>query len=340
MTDRHFASLRRLAGSLAGALAVVAAVSALEPAAAQAPARQAAGAQGKWTAPRTPWGDPDLQGVWTNSTTTPLERPDALAGKASLTDEERADLDAQAAKSADGKPRTGDPGTYNDFWFDRGKRTNRTSLIVDPPDGKLPPLTAKGKKLQEEIGQVRRRSPTSPEDLSPFERCLTRSMPGAMIPGFYNHNYQIVQTPGYVMISVEMIHDARIVHMGARPNDVPSVPRWLGDSRGRWDGNTLVVETRNIAPVFELRPSRTVIGGTDKLTMVERFTRVDADTIDYQFTVTDPEMWTKPWTASTPMTLIDDPIYEYACHEGNHAIVNMLKGARLADEEAAGAAKR
>jgi hypothetical protein len=331
MQYRHLASL--------GTLAVVAAalLAALEPASAQAPAGQAAGARAKWTPARTPWGDPDIQGVWTNSTTTPLERPDALAGKASLTDEERADLDAQAAKSADGKPRTGDPGTYNDFWFDRGKRTNRTSLIIDPPDGKLPALTAKGKKMQEEIGQMRRRSPTSPEDLSPFERCLTRSMPGAMIPGFYNHNYQIVQTPGYVTILVEMIHDARIIHMGTRPKDAPSVPRWLGDSWGRWDGNTLVVETRNIAPVYELRPSRTVIGGTDKLTMVERFTRLGPDSMDYQFTVTDPEMFTKPWTVQTPMTIIDDPIYEYACHEGNHAIVNMLKGARLADQEAGGA---
>jgi hypothetical protein len=332
MTYRHLTSLAILA-------VVASALMALEPVAAQVPA-QAAGARGAWTAPRTPWGDPDLQGVWTNSTTTPLERPDALAGKTTLTDEERAELDAQASRSADRAPTTGSPGTYNDFWFDRGKRTNRTSLIVDPPDGKLPALTPKGKKQQEEISEVRQRSPTAPEDLSPFERCLTRSMPGAMIPGFYNHNYQIVQTPGYVMILVEMIHDARIIRMGGRAPAGPAVRKWLGDSRGRWEGNTLVVETTNVAPVYELRPSRTVIGGTDKLTMVERFTRVDAGTIDYQFTVTDPEMWTKPWTASTPMTRIDSPVFEYACHEGNHAIVNMLKGARLADQEAGGAAKR
>jgi hypothetical protein len=333
MKHRQLASL--------GVLALVAAVLlAWEPitAQAQAPPR-ASGARGTWTPPRTPWGDPDLQGVWTNTTTTPLERPDALAGKASLTDEERADLDAQAARNADRAPRSGDPGTYNDFWFDRGKRTNQTSLIIDPPDGKLPPLTPKGKQLQDAIGQVRRSPPSSPEDLSLFERCVTRSMPGAMLPGFYNHNYQIVQAPGYVVLLVEMIHDVRIIPTDGRPHPGPAVRQWLGSSRGRWEGNTLVVETINVTPAQELRPSRTVMGGTDKLKIVERFTPIDADTIDYQFTVTDPEMFTKTWTALTPMSRIDTPIFEYACHEGNYAIVNMLKGARQAEQESA-AAKR
>jgi hypothetical protein len=303
--------------------------------AAQAPARPAGARPAKWTAPLTPWGEPDLQGTWTNSTSTPLERPDALAGKQTLTDEERATLDAQAARNADSAPRKGDPGTYNDFWFDRGTRNERTSLIIDPADGRLPPLTLRGRQLQDEIGRIRRGSPSGPEDLSLFERCVTRSLPGAMLPGFYNHNYQIVQTPGYVMLMLEMIHDVRIIPTDGRPHRRPGLNAWMGDSRGRWEGQTLVVETRNITPAREHRPSRTVFGGSEQMTIVERFTRVGADTIDYQFTVTDPEMFTRGWTAQTPMTRADDTqIFEYACHEGNHAIGNMLRGARLEEKEA------
>jgi hypothetical protein len=336
MKYRYLAS----AGTLAFVAAALVALETVQPASAQVATRQTTGARGKWTPPRTPWGEPDLQGTWTNSTTTPLERPDALAGKASLTDQERTDLDTQAARNADRPPRAGDTGAYNDFWFDRGKRTSQTSLIIDPPDGKLPALTPKGRQLQDSIAAVRKGSPTAPEDLSLFERCITRSLPGAMMPGFYNHNYQIVQSPGYVMLLIEMIHDVRIIPTDGRPHVGPAIRQWLGDSRGRWDGNTLVVETKNVVAAQELRPSRTVMGGSDKLTIVERFTRVDADTIDYQFTVTDPEMFTRPWTAKTPMSKTDSQIFEYACHEGNYAIVNMLKGARLAEQEAGGAPKR
>ena len=162
-----------------------------------------------------------------------------------------------------------------------------------------------------------------------------------MLPGFYNHNYQIVQTPGYVMLFIEMIHDVRIIPTmkaggSARPHLSPNLQQWLGDSRGRWEGHTLVVETKNIYPGRELRPSRTVMGGAEKLTLVERFTPVDASTIDYQYTVTDPEMFTKPWTVSSPMSRADLQIFEYACHEGNHAIGNTLRGARLEEQEAAG----
>lgn len=335
MSQRHLVSVAALA-----ILTIVGSLG-MKPLSGQTPPRGTVQARaGTGAAPRTPWGDPDLQGVWTNSTTTPFERPAALAGKASLTEAERAELDAQAARSADGRPRAGDPGTYNDFWFDRGKRTTQTSLITNPADGKLPPLTPRGKQLQETIARARQSPPTSPEDLSLFERCMSRSMPGAMIPGFYNHNYQIVQTPGYVVLMVEMIHDVRIIPTDGRPHVPPGIRKWLGDSRGRWEGNTLVVETTNVVAGQELRPSRTVMGGTEQLTLVERFTRMDADTIDYQFTVTDPEMFTGPWTAATPMTRIQDQIFEYACHEGNHAIVNMLKGARLEEREAGGGAKR
>jgi hypothetical protein len=308
-------------------------------AAAQTPARAATGAPAQ-TTPRTPWGDPDLQGVWTNTTTTPLERPDKFANRDTLTDEERASLDADAVRNADRAPAKGQTGAYNDFWFDRGKRSNRTALIVDPPDGKLPALTPENREIQAAISKVRQNPPTSPEDLSLFERCITRSLPGAMLPGFYNHNYQIVQTPGYVMILVEMIHDVRIIPTDGRPHVGPKIHRWLGDSRGRWEGNTLVVETTNITPGRELRPSRTVMGGGEKLKVVERFTRVNADEIDYQFTVSDPDMYTKPWTASAPMTRLDSPIFEYACHEGNHSIENMLRGARTAEREAGESVKR
>src|SRR5262249_53820711 len=168
------------------------------------------------------------------------------------------------------------------------------------------------------------------------ERCITRSLPGAMLPGFYNHNYQILQSPGYVVLLVEMIHDVRVIPTDGRPHLGPAIRKWLGDSRGRWEGNTLVVETTNIIPGLELRPSRTVLGGTEQLKVVERFTRVDADTLDYQFTVTDPAMFTRAWTASTPMAKTDIPIYEYACHEGNYAIVNMLRGARMAEQNGEG----
>jgi hypothetical protein len=302
--------------------------------------RAKAGAASAAKAPRTPWGDPDLQGVWTNSTTTPLERPDKFANKQTLSDEERATLDADDVRNADRPPAKGSPGNYNDFWFDRGKRTNQTALVVDPEDGKLPAPTSQGQKLQDAAAQARPGPPASPEDLSLFERCITRSMPGAMLPGFYNHNYQIVQTPGYVVILVEMIHDARIIPMDGRPHAGPKLQRWLGDSRGRWEGNTLVVETTNVRLAQQLRPGRAVFGGGEKFKVTERFTRVDADTIDYQFTVSDPDLVTRPWTVSTPMSKIDSPIFEYACHEGNHSMENMLRGARQAEREAGEAAKR
>jgi hypothetical protein len=332
MFYRHLASC--------GTAAVVAAAVFLAsgPAAAQGPARETARTRASAAKQlRTAWGDPDLQGVWTNTTTTPFERPDAFAGKQVLTEEERLDLDEQAVRNADRPPKAGDTGAYNDFWFERGKRSSRTSLVVDPPDGKLPPLTPQAKQLQTEISAVRRAPPGSWHDVSLFERCITRSLPGAMMPGFYNHNYQILQSPGYVVIAVEMIHDVRVIPTDGRPHLGAAINQWLGDSRGRWEGNTLVVETTNLRPARELRPSRTVYGGTEQLKVVERFTRVDADTIDYQFTVTDPAMFTKPWTASTPMSKADIPIYEYACHEGNYAIGNMLRGARQAEQAGQGA---
>ena len=295
---------------------------------AQSQARAAAKTPTASPVPRTKWGVPDLQGVWTNTTRTPLERPDNLARKEVLDDEERAELDAEAARNADRGPRAGDPGTYNDFWLDRGNHTNQTSLIIDPADGKLPAFARGAKERLDATAVVRRQPPSSYEDVSIFERCISRSMPAAMMPGFYNHNYQILQTPEYVVLLVEMIHDIRVIPLDGRPHLQSNLQQWLGDSRGHWEGETLVVETTNLRGVNELRPSRAVFGGSAKTKIIERFRRVNADSIDYQFTVIDPDTYARAWTASTPMTRAPFPIFEYACHEGNYAIVNMLRGAR------------
>jgi hypothetical protein len=304
------------------------------PADAQSRARPAAKPRSTAAVPHTVWGDPDLQGIWTNTTTTPLERPDNLAGKQVLADEERAELDAQAARTADRNPAAGNPGTYNDFWLDRGKHTNQTSLIIDPPDGKLPPLTPAARAQQKAVAIVWQNPPSSHEDVSLFERCISRSMPAAMMPGFYNHNYQIFQSRDSVVLQVEMIHDTRVIPLDGRPHLPSTISQWLGDSRGHWEGDTLVVETTNLRAVNQLRPSHTVFSGSAKTRVVERFRRVDADTIDYQFTVTDPETFTRPWTASIPMTRAEGPIFEYACHEGNYAIGNILRGARREESAA------
>jgi hypothetical protein len=311
--------------------AVTLAVSvAVQPVAAQTRASASVrGTAGISTPLRTPWGDPDLQGVWTNTTITPLERPESVAGKDVLTDEERTELDAQAAHTLE---RLGGTGAYNDFWLERGKHSRRTSLIIDPPDGSLPPVTPGAKQQADALTAARQRRPASWEDVSMYDRCITRGMPGSMMPGFYNHNYLILQAPGYVVILLEMIHDARIIPLDGRPHLAPTVRQWLGDSRGRWEGNTLVVETTNLdGRVHERLPWNTAFGTSENLRLIERFTRIDADTIDYQFTVTDPTIFTKPWTAATPMTRMQVPIYEYACHEGNYSIVNILKGAREQD---------
>ncbi|MCY3842004.1 MAG: hypothetical protein OXH69_00530 [Acidobacteria bacterium] len=281
----------------------------------------AAAAQETASTPRTPWGHPDLQGAWTNTTTTPLERPDDLEGREFLTQEEWAERNPGSGISAY------DAGAYNDYWLEKGELSMRTSLVVDPPDGKLPALIP----AEEERVNARRAAaaagggPASVHFFNAYDRCITRGLPGAMMPGFYNHNYHIVQTPDHVAILVEMVHEARIVPLDGTP--VSGVRQWLGDSRGRWEGDTLVVETTNFAGKVTAR-GLTAFGGTEGLTVVERFTRVDDNTIDYQVTVTDPAIWSAPWTASIPMTAMEGTLFEYACHEGNYAMGNMLAGAR------------
>ena len=305
-----------------------------------APAAGQQDGAGSWTPPLTPWGDPDLQGAWTNTTTTPLERPADLAGKTELTDEEWALRNPESGLSDD-RP-SGDPvGFYNDYWLEQGELSRQTSLIVEPSNGRLPVTTAPEQELQRgrtsSFSSIGGESFDSYTDFNAYDRCITRGMPGAMTPGFYNHNYQILQTPDYVAIVVEMIHDARIIPLDGREHISPAVRQWLGDSRAHWDGSTLVVETTNFTDKI-LQRTGTVSGGDEHLHVVERFTRVADDRIDYQVTVTDPTVWTSAWTASMPMTALDGSLFEYACHEGNYFLPNALSGSRV--QEAAAAASR
>ena len=322
---------------LLGTLLVLAIPLLLAPATA---AGQQDAAAGSWTPPLTPWGDPDLQGAWTNTTTTPLERPADLAGKTELTDEEWALRNPESGLSDD-RP-SGDPvGFYNDYWLEQGELSRQTSLIVEPADGRLPVTTRPEQELQRgrtsSFSSIGGESFDSYTDFNAYDRCITRGMPGAMTPGFYNHNYQILQTPDHVAIVVEMIHDARIIPLDGREHLSADVRQWLGDSRARWDGDTLVVETTNFTDKI-LQRTGTVSGGDEHLHVVERFTRVADDRIDYQVTVTDPTVWTSAWTASMPMTALDGSLFEYACHEGNYFLPNALSGSRA--QEAAAATSR
>jgi hypothetical protein len=279
-----------------------------------------------------------LQGTWSFATITPLERPSALAGKEVLTDEEIAELNEEAATRADRRgatPIDDVNAAYNAFWWDRGKSIGRTSIIVDPPDGRVPPLTPEAQ--QREAARVAARRARGPadswEDRNFAERCI-QYRPLPRLPTGYNNNYHILQTPGHVVMLVEMIHDVRVIPLDGRPHIGYNVRQWNGDSRGRWEGNTLVVETTNFSDKTNFRGS----GG--KLHLIERFTRVDAETIDYQFTVDDPATWTRPWTGAIPLPKIEGPIYEYACHEGNYGMFGILAGARAEEKAAEEAAKK
>jgi len=282
-------------------------------------------------------GHPDLQGVWNFSSLTPLERPAQFADKPVLTDAEAAEFERQTLdrNNADRRRDTADADVaqaYNNAWYDRGTKvvgTKRSSLIVDPSDGRIPPLTASGQAAAAARADARRgRGPADgPEDRSNAERCLLFNAGPPLLPGPYNNNLQIVQTRDYVVIANEMIHDVRIVPLDGRPHLPASIRRWQGDPRGRWDGDTLVVETTNFS-------DRTSVRGSDtQLRLVERFRRVDAKTLDYQFTVEDATVFSRPWTVSLPMTASDGPIYEYACHEANYAMTGILRGARAQEKE-------
>ena len=319
-------------------------------------------AAGQPAAPRTAWGDPHLQGAYTNKTITPLQRPAELAAQERLSAEEVASLEREVAdrnaallrrparrtavtESVD-VGEDGAPGFYNNFWLDRGTTsTGQTSIVVDPPDGRIPPLTPAAQ--QDEDARLAARADRGPADtwtdLDLNDRCMLWSVGPPMLPTGYNNNYLILQTPDHVVIHVEMIHDTRIIPLDGRPRPARPVPQWLGEMRGRWEGDTLVVETRRIArseegssfgnDVVRIRAANG--GRTESLRVIERFTRVGPDTIRYQFTVEDPSRWTSPWSGELPLRSIDETLFEYACHEGNYSIVNVLSGERTGERAAA-----
>jgi len=318
---------------------------------AAAPVAAQTAAKPKAALARTADGHPDLQGVWDFRTVTPMERPKDLADKATLTPDEAAayekktvaarDADAnrsktERARAVNGTAETEDVAlAYNNFWWDRGTKVvgNLRTSLVTTPDGLIPALAPEGKKRLDALADVRERPAHGPEDRSVGERCILGFNSGPpMVPAAYNMNVQIVQAPGYVVLFNEMVHNARIVVMDGRPHIDQGIRQWVGDSRGRWDGNTLVVDTTNFSGVTAFS------GSSRNLHLTERFTR-DGDTLHYEFTVEDPATWTKPWSAQIPMLKSSLPIYEYACHEGNYGMFGILGGARAVEKQLDAAAK-
>ena len=302
-----------------------------------------------WTVPRTRDGHPDLQGVWLSNIATPLERPKALEGRAFLTDKEVADLKARADqlfKSGDRDFAAGDNvfldalgrdeqskrpfSTENSVGMIDRAFENRTSLIVDPPDGRIPALTQDARQRQAAAASTRPRFPAGPEDFSNAYRCITTGVPklGGLYGAGHFGYYQIFQSRSHVVLAMETIHDARIIPLDGRRHLPETIPQWNGDSRGRWEGETLVVDTTNFSPKSNF------MGSAEHLHLVERFTRIGPDTITYEITIDDPTIWTKSWTAMMPLRNTTDRLYEFACHEGNLPMLGMLAAAR-ADEGAA-----
>jgi len=319
MACRVFASL------LVGALLSL-------PAPAQVPAVKKA-----WTPPKTSWGDPDLQGEWPATARIPMQRPVDLGERAVLTDAELARRESQFKKQSDEDSQEFAKGSGDvdinppSYWQERGKPDRQASLVVDPPNGRIPPLTAEGqaavKALRGGLGPGNHfpDKVDSWEDFDIYSRCITRGMVSSMFPTLYNFGNEIIQAPGFVVIRNEMIHETRVIPLDGRPHAGKGIVTYMGDSRGHWDGNTLVVETTN------LKDQPGVGGGlfTDAAVLTERFTRISQNELGYDLTVNDPKTWTKPWTLHMPYKL--DPnykIYEYACHEGNYMMLDALSGAR------------
>ena len=323
-----------------GVTAVVA-VSAVALTAQQSPSRPGS----TWTQPRTPDGHPDIQGVWSNDAITPLQRPVQIKDRALLTPQEVVTLKTKAAElfAGDGDAGFGDSlfiaalqsakefrssdsgtGNYNHFWVAERTIDNRTSLITHPADGRIPALTPEAEARQKEVAARRKTHPADgPEDRGLTERCISFGLPNTLAG--YNANIRILQSRDHVVVLQEMIHDARVIPLDGRPHVGTSIRHWLGDSRGRWEGTTLVVETTNfVRNAFQ--------GASENLRLTERFTRVAADTLQYEFTVEDATTWTKPWTAMIPYKQNAANIYEYACHEGNHGMVGILAGHRTQEK--------
>ena len=304
-----------------------------------------------WTPRRTPDGQPDLEGNWATATLTPLERPPEFAGKEFLTEQEAAEyvkrtLEESNSDRRDGGAQADLQRNYNEAWRDRGTTlvaSRRTSLIVDPPDGKIPPLTPQAQRrraamtggvgpeglrfLPAALSAARpTRLPSGPADLPLRVRCISRDLP--MVPTPNNNFLQIVQTPGYVAIFQEMMHEVRIIRLDGQPHLDPRIHGHMGDSRGRWEGSTLVIDTTNFMGADN------AFGADEAMHLTERLTRTDPDTIFYQFTVDDPTAFTKPWSGELSMRKTDEPVEEYACHEGNYAMESILAGARAEEKRA------
>ena len=304
------------------------------------------GADDAWELPRTAWGDPDLQGVWTSATLTPLERPAGQAGRELLTDEEAAAIEQRtvATRAAnDGKSAPGTVGGYNQVWLDAGTRitgSRRTSLIVDPPDGRIPWRPGEREAHDRERARYGVGPFHSYTDTDTGERCITDGLPNMVPLQPYNMNLQVLQTPGQVVMLHEMYHELRVIPLDDRP--LTGIEQWTGEARGRWEGDTLVVETVNFVDKPDAYWSSPWRKARSTLRLVERFTRVGPESIDYTFTLEDPEVFERAWTASAPMTtdqasrgVTAGELWEYACHEGNHAMINILSGARAEEARAA-----
>ena len=316
-------------------------------------AKPAAASAGKNGAlPRTGDGHPDFTGIWTNVTITPLERPRDLAGKEFFTEQEVSAYEKQTVQQRNRDQR--DRGTerdvasaYNDFWWDSGTRivkTRRTSIIIDPPDGRIPALTPERQRQLAALGEAAKRRceqpgceplnggqlgpADGPEDRPLQERCLSFGNTVPMLPTAYNNNYQIVQSTGFLSINVEMVHDVRRVAIGGSPHLPEHVRQWMGDSRGHWEGETLVIDTTNFTPLTRFR------GSDENLHLTERFILSDPDTLLYRFSVDDPTAFTKPWTGEIPMVRAEGPLYEYACNEGNTGMNGILSAARSDEKKA------
>jgi hypothetical protein len=329
-----------------GALAVVIAVALLITVSAWGQtAKPAAGPEKKYVAPRTPWGDPDLQGWFSNLSEdgTPLERPDRFAGRR-LEDIKGEEL---AAIKRETQQRTiqnfAGPLHAPEHWWQDDLNLVKGSqawFIVEPPDGKIPPLTPQAKERAAARAEAKRKSGRGPadswEDRSLYDRCITRGLPGSMMPAIYGNSYDVVQAPGYVAIRYEMIHETRIIPLDQRPHAGSQIRSYMGDARGHWEGDTLVVETTNFRDEAAYRGANAAT-----LRLIERFTRVAPDKVRWAVTVDDPETWTQPWTFAMPLTMDDSqPVLEYGCHEGNLGLRNILKAARAEEKKAAEEAAR
>ena len=336
----HYPAVRAFAPTFVVSIALAAGLTADGQSPAASKPRPAAAK--KWTVPRTPWGDPDLQGTWNNGTITPLERGRGAGEKELLSKEEEEQINAQSdgRAAAENRPKDKDADlalAYDHVWWDRGASIGRTSLIIDPKDGRLPPVTPEGQKLLDARAAARRGrgEADSWTDRPLQERCIMyHGVPP--LPTGYNNNYEITQAPGLVAIFHEEIHEIRLIPLDGRPHASPAIKQWLGDSRGRWEGDTLVVETTN----FREDASFRFPVDASTLRIIERFRRTASDAIDYEFTVENPSMYTRAWRATLPMRPTEGHIFEYACHEGNYSLANVLAGHRAEERREAEAKEK